>query len=175
MIGRIRELTRTIAQLYEQLAGLVKQAAPQLLAETGLGVLIAAKLIGEIAGIDRFTSDAQLARISGCAPIPVSSGRTDRHRLDPGGNRQLNHAFHMLALSKILPRPPDRGLHRQTTPQRQDATEKRSAASNATSSAASTTSSATPTASPPPLLDIGAMREAGTRSMRGAGTRPSRA
>jgi len=70
MISRIRELTRTITQLYEQLAGLVKQVAPQLLAERGLGVLIAAKLIGEIAGVDRFTSDAQLARISGCAPIP---------------------------------------------------------------------------------------------------------
>jgi transposase len=106
MIARVRqefrEPTRTITQLYEQLTGLVKQVAPQLLAEKGLGVLIAAKLIGEIAGIDRFTSDAQLARISGCAPIPVSSGRTDRHRLDPGGNRQLNHAFHMLALTKIM-------------------------------------------------------------------------
>jgi|BarGraIncu00222A_1022003.scaffolds.fasta_scaffold05538_3 transposase len=105
MITRVRELTRTITQLYEQLAALVTQAAPQLLAEKGLGVLIAAKLIGEIAGIGRFTSDAQLARISGCAPIPVSSGRTDRHRLDPGGNRQLNHAFHMLALTKILHDP----------------------------------------------------------------------
>jgi transposase len=105
MIARVRELTRTITKLYEQLAELVKQVAPQLLAEQGLGVLIAAKLIGEIAGIGRFTSDAQLARISGCAPIPVSSGRTDRHRLDPGGNRQLNHAFHMLALTKILHDP----------------------------------------------------------------------
>jgi transposase len=105
MITRIRELTRTITHLYQQLADLVKQAAPQLLAETGLGVLIAAKLIGEIAGIDRFTSDAQLARISGCAPIPVSSRRTDRHRLDPGGNRQLNHAIHMLALTEIMRDP----------------------------------------------------------------------
>ena len=85
MIARVRALTRTITELYEQLAGLVKQVVPQLLAEKGLGVLIAAKLIGEIAGIDRFTSDAQLARLSGCAPIPVSSGRTDRHRLDPAG------------------------------------------------------------------------------------------
>jgi transposase len=102
MIARVRELTQTITQLYEQLAGLVTQVASHLLAEKGLGVLIAAKLIGEIAGIDRFTSDAQLARISGCAPIPVSSGRTDRHRLDSGGNRQLNHAFHMLALTKIM-------------------------------------------------------------------------
>ena len=105
MITRVRELTRTITELYEQLAALVRQVAPQLLAEKGLGVLIAAKLIGEIAGIDRFTSDAQLARISGCAPIPVSSGRADRHRLDQGGNRQLNHAFHMLAFAKILHDP----------------------------------------------------------------------
>jgi len=105
MIARVRELTRTITQLYEQLADLVKQAAPQLLAEKGLGVLIATKLIGEVAGIDRFTSDAQLARLSGCAPIPVSSGRTDRYRLDPGGNRQLNHAFHMLAMTKLMNDP----------------------------------------------------------------------
>ena len=70
LIRRVRELTRTITELYAQLAGLVAQVAPQLLAENGLGVLIAAKLIGEIAGIDRFTSDTQLARLVGCAPIP---------------------------------------------------------------------------------------------------------
>jgi transposase len=100
-IRRIRDLTRTINQLRDELASLVEQVAPQLLAERGLGVITAAKLIGEIAGIDRFTSDAQLARVAGCAPIPVSSGRTDRYRLDRGGNRQLNHAIHMLAVCKI--------------------------------------------------------------------------
>jgi Transposase IS116/IS110/IS902 family len=71
-----------------------------------IGVLLAAKFIGEIAGVGRFGSDAQLARLAGCAPIPVSSGRTDRHRLDPGGNRQLNHAFHLLAVVKIRHDPP---------------------------------------------------------------------
>jgi transposase len=101
MIRRIADLTRTINALHDELAGLVNEVAPQLLAERGVGVLIAAKLIGEIAGIERFTTDAQLARLGACAPIPVSSGRTDRHRLDPGGNRQLNHAIHMLALTKL--------------------------------------------------------------------------
>jgi transposase len=101
IIHRIRELSRTIDELHQELAGLVAMVAPQLLAENGLGVITAAKLIGEIAGIDRFTSDAQLARLAGCAPVPVSSGRTDRYRLDRGGNRQLNHTIHMLALSKI--------------------------------------------------------------------------
>ncbi len=105
LIARVRELTRTITTLHEQLAKLVRGLAPQLLAERGIGVLIAAKLIGEIAGIDRFKTDAQLARMAGCAPIPVSSGNTSRHRLDRGGNRQLNHAIHMLALTKLANDP----------------------------------------------------------------------
>ena len=105
LIRRVSDLTQTINALRDELGRLVRDVAPQLLAEPGIGVLIAAKLIGEIAGIDRFTSDAQLARLAACAPIPVSTGRTDRHRLDPGGNRQLNHAIHMLALTKISHEP----------------------------------------------------------------------
>jgi len=62
--------------------------------------LTAAKLVGEIAGIDRFASDAKLARAAGVAPIPASSGRRDRQRLDRGGNRQLNCALHRLAVTK---------------------------------------------------------------------------
>jgi transposase len=53
----------------------------------------AAKLIGEIAGTDRFASDSKLARTGGAAPAPALSGNTVRQRLDPGGNRQLNYAF----------------------------------------------------------------------------------
>ena len=105
MIRRIRELSRATKDLYEKLAALVKEVAPQLLAEPGIGVLLAAKFIGEIAGIDRFTSDAQLARLAGCAPIPVSSGRSDRYGLDPGGNRRLNSAFYMLAIIRISQDP----------------------------------------------------------------------
>ena len=101
MIRRIRELSRATKDLYEKIDALVSQVAPQLLAEPGIGVLLAAKFIGEIAGIDRFTTDSQLARLAGCAPIPVSSGRSDRHRLDPGGNRRLNSAFYMLAIIRI--------------------------------------------------------------------------
>jgi transposase len=99
-LRRVRELSRSIDALEAELAGLVASVAPQLLAERGCGVLTAAKLIGEIAGISRFTSDAKLARLAGSAPIPASSGRTERHRLDRGGNRQLNCALHRLAISK---------------------------------------------------------------------------
>jgi transposase len=101
MVRRAGELSRATKDLYDKLAALVKQVAPQLLAEPGIGVLLAAKFIGEIAGIDRFTTDAQLARMAGCAPIPVSSERSDRYRLDPGGNRRLNSAFYMLAIIRI--------------------------------------------------------------------------
>jgi transposase len=63
-------------------------------------VLTAAKLIGEIAGVSRFQTDAKLARTAAAAPIPASSGRTDRHRLDRGGNRQINCALHRIAVTK---------------------------------------------------------------------------
>jgi transposase len=99
-LRRVRELTRTINQLQTEIAKLVAQVAPQLLAEVGCGPLTAAKIIGEIAGIDRFKTDAQLARSCGTALIPASSGRRDRHRLDRGGNRQLNCALHRLAVTK---------------------------------------------------------------------------
>jgi transposase len=99
-LRRIRELTRTIDELQSELAPLVAKAAPRLLAERGCGVLIAAKLIGEIAGVSRFGSDSKLARVAGSAPIPASSGQTNRHRLDRGGNRQINCALYYLALTK---------------------------------------------------------------------------
>jgi transposase len=99
-LRRVRELTVTIDALEKQLAARVAGLAPRLLAETGVGVLTAAKPIGEIAGIARFATDAELARLAGCAPIAVSSGRTDRHRLDRGGNRQLNCALHRIAVAK---------------------------------------------------------------------------
>jgi transposase len=99
-LRRVRELTAAIQALESQLAPLVAALAPRLLAEPGCGVLIAAKLIGEIAGAQRFASDAKLARTAAVAPIPASSGNHTRHRLDRSGNRQLNCALHRLAICK---------------------------------------------------------------------------
>src|SRR5215207_9257583 len=81
-LRRIRELTQAINALEREIAELVAQIAPQLLSEPGLGPLTAAKLVGEIAGADRFATPAKLARAAGVAPIPASSGNTQRHRLD---------------------------------------------------------------------------------------------
>jgi transposase len=100
LVLQIAARTKRIDELEAELRRLVEQYAPQLLAERGCGPLTAAKLIGEIAGADRFASDAKLARTSGTAPIPASTGQTNRHRLDRGGNRQLNSALHRLAVNK---------------------------------------------------------------------------
>ena len=100
LVRQITARTSRIRELQAELAALVESYAPQLLAERGCGPLTAAKLIGEIAGADRFATDAKLARTGGAAPIPASSGNTSRHRLDRGGNRQLNCALHRLAINK---------------------------------------------------------------------------
>jgi transposase len=107
-LRHIRELSQTIDGLEAEIAGLVAKVAPQLLSEPGFGPLTAGKLIGEIAGAQRFSSDAKLARAGGIAPIPVSSGKTNRHRLDRGGNRQINTAIHRVAVTRARCHPESR-------------------------------------------------------------------
>ena len=99
-LRRLRELTQAINALEGEIAELVGQVAPQLLTEPAFGPLTAAKLVAEIAGASRLATDAKLARSAGPAPIAVSSGRTDRHRLDRGGNRQINAAIHRVAVTR---------------------------------------------------------------------------
>ena len=96
------------------------QVAPQLLTEPGFGPLTAAKLVGEIAGADRFATDAKLARAAGVAPIPVSSGKTNRHRLDRGGNRQINAAIHRIAVTRARCHPETHDYIARKTRRRQD-------------------------------------------------------
>jgi transposase len=107
-LRRLRELTATIKSLEAEIATLVGDLAPQLVAEPGCGPLTAAKLVGEIAGAERFATDAKLARAAGIAPIPISSGKTDRHRLDRGGNRQINAAIHRIAVTRARCHPQTR-------------------------------------------------------------------
>ena len=142
-LRRIRELTRTINDLHAELGTLVAARAPRLLAEPGCGVLTAAKLVGEIADVTRFTNDAKLARNAGTAPIPASSGRTQRHRLDHGGNRQINCALHRLAITKGRLDPKAPPTSPAAKPKAKPAA-KPSAASSATSPAASGTYSTRP-------------------------------
>ena len=71
-----------------QLFGVGTQGASQLLVTAGQN-------------IDRLKSEAAFAKICGAAPIEASSGRTTRHRLDYGGDRQANRALHMIAVCRL--------------------------------------------------------------------------
>ena len=108
LVGRCRSLTRTILELEREVEKQTSATAPALLALPGCGALSAAKLLGEIGPIERFQTDAQLARHAGVAPLEASSGKHQRHRLDRGGNRQLNCALHRIAITQARVHPPAR-------------------------------------------------------------------
>jgi transposase len=99
LVERVRELTVRCNDLEREIASLVQVLAPTLLALAGCGVLTAAKIVGEVAGADRFKSRAAFARWNGTAPIPVWTG-SERFRLSRGGNRQVNAALHRIAITQ---------------------------------------------------------------------------
>jgi transposase len=107
-LRRIRELTRAERALERELTNAIRTLRPDLLAEQGCGTLTAATLIGHTAGAERFPSDGHFARQAGAAPIPVSSGRRDRVRLNRGGDRQLNCALHRIAVTRARTCPQTR-------------------------------------------------------------------
>jgi transposase len=99
-IETLRRLDSEMSQLERELAQSVKTSGSGLPGLVGVGYLGAACIIGEVGDIRRVASKARFARLNGTAPIPASSGQTQRHRLDKGGNRRLNHALHMMALTQ---------------------------------------------------------------------------
>jgi transposase len=99
-LRRIREMTRTANDLERQIKMLIAAYRPELLELKGCGTLSAATLIGRTAGAARFATDGHFARQAGAAPIPASSGRKDRQRLNRGGDRQLNAALHRIAVAQ---------------------------------------------------------------------------
>ena len=100
LVTRCRELTARADEIEGEIRTMVRRLAPTLLAMPGCGVLSAAKIVGETAGAGRFRSRAAFARWNGTAPIPVWSGNSDRHRLNRGGNRQVNAALHRIAITQ---------------------------------------------------------------------------
>jgi transposase len=100
LVARCRSLTRGIDELNQELEQRAAAVAPALLELPGCGAVTAAKLLAEIGPISRFKTDAQLARHSGVAPLEASSGKNQRHRLDRGGNRQLNAALYRIAITQ---------------------------------------------------------------------------
>jgi transposase len=112
-VAAISSLTDRIGELDRQLRQRVARLAPTLLDLPGCGPLTAAKLLAETAGVGRFRSEACFAMHAGVAPVPASSGRTHRHRLSRGGNRQLNAALHRIAITQLRLRGPGQTAYRR--------------------------------------------------------------
>jgi transposase len=109
---RYRDLTAEITGLDAQLAALTARAAPALLALRGVGPETAAQLLitaGDNPG--RLHCEASFAALCGTAPIPASSGKTRRHRLSRGGDRQANRALHVITISRLTHCPATRAYH----------------------------------------------------------------
>ncbi|HUO70936.1 MAG TPA: IS110 family transposase [Solirubrobacteraceae bacterium] len=97
---RIKAATEEASQLESEILTHVRALAPALLNEPGIGPIVAAQLIVAWSHRGRLRSEACFARLAGVAPIPASSGQTQRHRLSRGGDRQLNRALHTIVLHR---------------------------------------------------------------------------
>lgn len=99
---RILALDEEIAALDRHIAPLVEELAPDLLALEGVGIASAGELmVAAGQNPDRLRSEASFAMLCGACPLPASSGKTQRHRLNRGGNRQANSALHMIVVCRM--------------------------------------------------------------------------
>ncbi|WP_344469875.1 IS110 family transposase [Kitasatospora kazusensis] len=99
---RHQALDDEISELDAEIGPLVRQAAPELLALFGVGPETAGQLLASAGdNPERMRSEAAFAHLAGVAPIPASSGRTHRHRLNRGGDRAANNALHTIVLVRM--------------------------------------------------------------------------
>jgi transposase len=114
-LDEVRRHDRALAELRGRIKAAVDAADTTVTAVHGVGPIVAAYVIGYSGDICRFPSAGHYARYNATAPIEASSGPRLRHRLNPNGNRQLNHAIHIAALGQISHDNPGRAyyLHKQ--------------------------------------------------------------
>jgi transposase len=100
-LQRLLGIHAELAGLREQIAALVQHSGTSLTGIYGVGVFVAARILAEVVDVRRYPTRHAFAAANGSAPIPASSGRTTRHRLNRGGNRQLNRALYTIAITEI--------------------------------------------------------------------------
>jgi len=109
-------LDEEINELGSLIAELTADAAPALLEQFGVGPDVASALHITAGGHpDRLTTEASFAALCGVNPIPASSGKTHRHRLNRGGDRQANAALHAVALVRMRSDPRTRAYAARRT------------------------------------------------------------
>jgi hypothetical protein len=102
---RVLQLTAEERELAREIETLTRKLAPQLLDQPGVGPHAAAQLVLAWSHHGRIHSEAAFARLAGAAPIPASSGKTIRYRLDRSGDRKLNRALHMILVTRKRTHP----------------------------------------------------------------------
>lgn len=113
---RHQRLTEEIGEHDADLGALTKAAAPRLLALQGVGPDVAGALLGSAGdNPDRLRNEAAFAHLCGVAPIPASSGRTHRHRLNRGGDRAANNAIYTIVLCRLRYDPATRAYAERRT------------------------------------------------------------
>ena len=100
-LHRMIEINAELAGLRTQITALVQQSGTSLTGIYGIGIFVAARILAEVVDVGRYPTRHTFAAANGSAPIPASSGRTVRHRLNRGGNRQLNRALYTIAITEI--------------------------------------------------------------------------
>lgn len=110
-------LNGQVTELEARLSALCGQAAPALAGVFGVGPHVAAQLLATVGdNPERITSEAAFAKICAACPIPASSGKTTRHRLNRGGDRRANNALYRIVLVRMRHHAPTRAyLARRTT------------------------------------------------------------
>jgi transposase len=98
---RVVRLSKEVAESERALEALLAEVAPDLLEECGVGPVCGAQLLVSSGDPSRMTSEASFAALAGTSPVDASSGKQRRHRLNRGGDRQLNWALHVVALARI--------------------------------------------------------------------------
>lgn len=101
LVAEVRDADQRIKALTAQLAATVAEHGSTLTTLDGVGPVVAARLLGRTRQASRFPSPSAFAAYAGVAPIEVASGDRARHRLPRGGDRQLNYALHIIALTQV--------------------------------------------------------------------------
>jgi transposase len=108
LLADVRRLDQQVKTASQAIREAVRAHGTTLTEVFGIGPILAAKLLGHTGDISRFPSRDHFASYSGTAPVEASSGDVRRHRLNRGGNRQLNTALHLIAVCQIRDPAPDR-------------------------------------------------------------------
>jgi Transposase IS116/IS110/IS902 family len=101
LVGEVRRLDTRIVAADKQIATVVAGTGTTLTELYGIGPIVAGKILAHVGTVRRFDSPAAFASFNGTAPIEVSSGDVVRHRLSRAGDRRLNHALHMMAITQL--------------------------------------------------------------------------